>query len=176
MDLWHDISLGDEAPDVLNAIIEIPKGSNVKYEIDKDTGLISVDRFLHSAVYYPGDYGFFPRTYCDDGDPLDVLIITNIPILPGTLVRVRPIGLLKMIDGGEEDDKIIAVYNDDPRFSDIKDIKQLSQHISKEIKHFFATYKALENKEVEVKDVQGLKEAKASIKHSIALYDKNFSK
>ncbi|MFT4282816.1 MAG: inorganic diphosphatase [Candidatus Woesearchaeota archaeon] len=176
MNLWHDLSLGDEIPEVVSIVVEIPKGSNVKYELDKDTGLISLDRFLHSAVYYPGDYGFLPRTYCDDGDPLDVLILTNTALVPGTVARVRVIGVMKMIDGGEEDDKLIAVYSSDPRFKNIKSIKDVSEHTLEEVKHFFATYKALEKKEVEIKGLLDAGDAKKVLLESVKLYDKEFNK
>ena len=176
MNLWHDLSLGDETPEVVSIVVEIPKGSNVKYELDKDTGLISLDRFLHSAVYYPGDYGFLPRTYCEDGDPLDVIVLTNTALVPGTVARARIIGVIKMIDGGEEDDKLIAVYSSDPRSKHIKSLKDVSDHALEEIKHFFATYKALEKKEVQIKDVLDAPEAKKVVLKSVELYDEEFNK
>lgn len=174
MNLWHDLSLGDEVPKVVNIVVEIPKGSNVKYELDKDTGLISLDRFLHSAVYYPGDYGFLPRTHCDDGDPLDVIVITNTALVPGTVARAKILGVIKMIDGGEEDDKLIAVYDKDPRFKHVSSLKDVSEHVLEEIKHFFATYKALEKKEVEIKAIEDTEKAYRVLTDSIALYDKEF--
>src|SRR3989344_2141423 len=147
---WHDVEVGKEAPKVLNVIIEIPKDSQNKYELDKETGLLKLDRVLYSAVYYPGDYGFVPQTLCGDGDPLDVLILSNRPVYPLTLTEVRILGVMKMIDNNEQDDKLIGVYKSDPRFKQFQSIKDVPNHTLEEIKHFFETYKQLQGKQCKV--------------------------
>lgn len=175
--MWHDISPGQNAPDIVNVIIEIPENYKVKYELDKDTGLLRVDRFLHSAVHYPLNYGFIPQTYCDDKDPIDVLVISQIPLVPGCLVDACPIGVLEMIDSGEKDDKIIAVASKDPVVSFMEDVQQVSPHKIKEIKHFFETYKKLEkNVETTIKKILGRKEALQVVNESIELYKQVFIK
>ncbi|KAG8484003.1 hypothetical protein CXB51_023528 [Gossypium anomalum] len=145
---WHDLEIGPEAPMVFNCVIEIPKGSKVKYELDKKTGLIKVDRVLYSSVVYPHNYGFIPRTLCEDNDPMDVLIIMQEPVIPGCFLRAKAIGLMPMIDQGEKDDKIIAVCADDPEYRHYNDIKELPPHRLAEIRRFFEDYKKNENKEV----------------------------
>lgn len=172
---WHDVEIGKDAPKVVNAIVEIPKGSRVKYELDKKTGMIKMDRFMFSAMHYPGDYGFLPRTYWEDDDPLDVVILTGEPLLPGTIAEVRVIGVLHMTDGGEGDDKIIAVYEKDPRYKKINSVKDLQEHYVEEIKHFFETYKELEKKEVKVTGVDGKEEAYKAVEKGRKLYDEKFS-
>ncbi len=172
--LLHDIELGKDFPKIVNAIIEIPKGSKIKYEIDKKTGLVKLDRFLFSSMHYPGDYGFIPQTYWDDGDPLDIIIITGEPIYSGTLVSARVIGVVHMNDNGESDDKIIAVYEKDPRYKKINSITDLQEHFLDEIKHFFETYKELEKKEVNVFDIKGKEDAYKTLKRGIELYKKKF--
>src|SRR3989338_7650622 len=147
---WHDIKIGDMVPKKVNVLIEIQKGSNVKYEIDKEHGEMKLDRFLHSSVYYPGDYGFIPQTYGGDNDALDILVYTNGVVLPQTIALFRPIGVMRMIDTGERDDKIIGVYVKDPRCANIKDLKDLPEHTTKEYREFFETYKNLEGKKVKV--------------------------
>jgi inorganic pyrophosphatase len=142
---WHDISPGDEAPKIVNAIIEIPRDSQQKYELDKESGILKLDRFLYSAVYYPGDYGFIPQTLWEDGDPMDIIILTNKPVYPLTLVRARVIGVIRMIDDKELDDKIIGVYDSDPRYSEYNSLKDIPKHIVAELKHFFETYKELQS-------------------------------
>src|SRR3989338_2713057 len=137
MNLWHDVPLGEKAPDEINVIVEIPKGSNNKYEIDKKTGLIKLDRANFSAAPYPFDYGFAPQTLWEDGDALDVVVLTTNPIPAGILVSVRPVGLMKMIDGGESDDKVLAVPTEDIRFDDVRDLADINPHTLKEMKHFF---------------------------------------
>ena len=173
---WHDIKLGDKVPKEVNVLIEIQKGSNIKYEIDKEHGEIKLDRFLYSSVHYPGDYGFIPQTYGGDNDALDVFIYTNAPILPGTIAAVRPIGAMTMIDSGERDDKIIGVYSTDPRFNEIHELSDLPKHALKEIKYFFESYKTLENKKVKVLKVLNKKEAYKLISKGIKDYNKKFRK
>lgn len=172
--VWHDVSAGKEAPGKVNTIIEIPKGSDVKYEIDKETGLVKLDRFLFSAVYYPGDYGFVPQTLWDDGDPLDVIILTGRPVYPGTLAEVRPVGILHMIDDGDEDDKIVAVYTEDPRYNEVQDISDVPKHIIMELKNFFETYKMLQGKKTEVPKMDGREAALEAVKKGLRLYKEKF--
>ncbi len=173
---WHGVSQTDKAPDELVCVIEIPRGSKVKYELDKDSGLIKVDRILYSSVHYPANYGFLPQTYCDDRDPLDVLVLCQESVVPLSLMRARPIGVLKMRDQGELDDKIIAVHLDDPEFKDFTSISELPAHRFKEIKRFFEDYKLLEQKEVVVDDILGPLEARKVVEQSFADYRKEFGK
>lgn len=147
---WHDVEIGEQAPQIVNAIIEIPKGSKAKYELDKKSGLIIMDRILFSSVQYPANYGFIPQTYCDDKDPLDILVLGQEPAVPLCIMRAKPIGVMKMVDQGEADDKIIAVHADDPEYSHINSLEELSPHRMKEIQRFFEDYKTLENKTVKV--------------------------
>lgn len=172
MNLWHDIPYGDK--DGLNVIIEIPMLSRVKYELDKDTGLIKYDRALFSPVHYPANYGYVPQTLWDDGDPLDVLILGAEPLVPGCLVEARPIGVLDMIDGGEGDAKVLAVPIKDPRWKTTKDLSDLEPHLLDEIKHFFTIYKNLENKKVEVGAWRNAESARADVQKSIAQYQKKY--
>lgn len=176
MNLWHDVPLGDKTPEEFNCIIEIPRGSLNKYEIDKETGMIALDRVLHTAQIYPVDYGFAPQTLWDDDDALDVAVLTTEPLHPGILVKVRPIGVMKMIDSGESDDKVIAVPAKDPRWDTVKDIKDANQHQLKAIKHFFETYKGLQDKVVEISGFEGKEEAKAAVKRSIDMYNEKYGK
>lgn len=173
MNLLHDISSG--TADEMNVIVEIPKFSKNKYEIDKETGLIALDRVMHSAQDYPFDYGFVPQTLFDDGDALDVVLITTHPLAPGILVKARPVAIMEMIDGGERDDKVVAVPVDDPRFENVRDINDLNPHFQKEMTHFFETYKKVQNKEVSVGSWHGAEEAKKAFEKSRELY-KNSSK
>lgn len=170
MNLWHDLEVGDDVPYLLNAVIEIPKDSKVKYELDKKTGLIAVNRLLHSSMKYPLNYGFIPRTYCDDKDPLDVLVICQSEILPGSVMKVRTISGLHMIDDGEIDDKVIAVHVDDPLTSHIKEKEDLGDYLFSEIKNFFEQYKSLENKKVVIKKIYSKEEILKVIEESVALY------
>jgi len=171
---WHDVPRGKKLPDEINAIIEVPKDSKLKYELDKNSGLIMLDRPLYSAVHYPGDYGFIPRTYWDDGDPLDIIIISNFSVYPNTTVRVRPIALLDMYDGKERDDKVIAVHATDPRFDGYRTVKDIPKHVLLEIKHFFETYKELQKKKVKVLSVKDVDAAKKCIIRGSKLYDKKY--
>ncbi len=154
----------------MNVIIEIPKHSHNKYEIDKKTGLIKLDRVMHSAQDYPFDYGFVPQTLWDDGDALDVVVLTTYPLAPGILVEARPIGIMHMTDGGEADEKVIAVAAGDPRYEAVRDIKDANQHVLKEIAHFFATYKQIQKKEVMVGEFEGVEAAKDAFERARKLY------
>ena len=176
MDLWHDISSGTK--EELNVIIEIPKLSRIKYELDKETGLICVDRVLYSPMHYPANYGFVPQTLFDDGDALDVVLLTTFPIPSGILVPARPVAIMEMNDTGEDDAKIIAVPVEDKWWDDIQDAKDLNQHLVKEIKNFFESYKALKGKPAEVKtgEFKNREAAHAAIAEGIALYKQKFAK
>ena len=178
MNLWHDVPLGKDAPEEINVIIEIPKGSNNKYEIDKDTGLIKLDRANYTSSADPFDYGFVPQTLWEDNDPLDVIVLTTYPLSPGILVAVRPVAVMDMIDSGEGDAKIIAVPVDDKRWDDVQDLADLNKHMLKEYQHFFETYKDLKGKPapVEIRGIQGKAEALAAVRKSIDLYQKKFAK
>lgn len=180
MNLWHDISLGDNTPEEFNTIIEIPKGSNNKYEIDKKTGLIALDRANYSMAPYPVDYGFAPQTLWEDNDALDVAVLTTWPLNVGVLVRVRPVALIEMIDDGESDFKIISVPVNDKRWEDVQDLKDVNKHTIKEIIHFFETYKELKHDDkkavVKIESVQDKKAAIEAIKKSIQLYKEKFNK
>ncbi len=168
MNLLHDIAPG--TADEMNVIVEIPKFSKNKYEIDKKTGLIALDRVMHTAQDYPFDYGFVPQTLFDDGDALDVVLITTHPLVPGLLVKARPVAIMEMTDGGDRDDKIVAVPVDDPRFDEVNDIGDLNKHFIKEMTHFFETYKKVQNKEVTVGKWHGAAEAKTAFERSVKMY------
>ncbi len=178
MNLWHDVSLGDKAPEIVNTIIEIPKGSYNKYEINKDTGLIALDRANYSAAPYPFDYGFVPQTYWEDNDPLDVVVLTTFPLSPGILVPVRPVAVLDMIDEGESDMKILAVPAGDKRWDDVQDLQDLNAHNLKEYEHFFQTYKELKGGKnvVQTHGYKDAKEARTIIERAIQLYDEKYKK
>jgi inorganic pyrophosphatase len=168
---WHDIEIDAAAvADGFPVVVEIPKGSKNKYELDKRTGLLRLDRVLYSAVHYPADYGFVPRTYCDDGDPLDVLVLGQEPVYPLTIVRARAVGAFRMRDDKGLDDKVIAVSVGDPSFADYTDSSQIPSHIFREMKRFFEDYKALENKTTVVEDLLGPAEAVAIVRDALALY------
>ena len=151
---WHDVSPGNELPRDFQALIEIPLGSNVKYELDKPTGLLKVDRIIHSAVFYPANYGFIPQTYAEDNDPLDVLVLCQEPVQPLALIKARAIGVMTMIDSGASDDKIISVATNDPEFSSYIEARDLPQHRLLVLKRFFQDYKQLEGKQVQVEDIR----------------------
>lgn len=177
MNLWHDIPAG--TPDELNVIIEIPKGSPNKYEIDKKTGLIALDRANYSSAPYPFDYGFVPQTLWDDGDALDVLVLTTFPLQTGILVRVRPVAIMHMVDDGESDAKIIAVPTSDKRWDDVQDLAHVNKHNLKEFQHFFETYKELKKGRKDVVRIDGIgdkSEAIAAIEKSFQLYKETFGK
>lgn len=174
MNLWHEIEPGQT--EKINVIIEIGKGSKNKYEIDKKTGLIKLDRAAHTAQDFPFDYGFVPQTLWYDNDPLDVIVLTTYPLQPGILVEVRPIGLMNMIDGGEGDDKIIAVPTEDPRWTEVLDLKDINKHTLKEMEHFYSTYKKLQNKEVEVTGFKDAQEARQAFNEGVKLYQEKYAK
>ena len=178
MNLWHDVPRGNNVPEELNCIIEIPKGSPNKYEIDKETGLIALDRANYSSAPYPFDYGFVPQTLWDDGDALDIVIPSTFPLATGILVRVRPVAVMEMIDDGESDYKVIAVPVDDRRWDDVTDLEHLNKHNVKEWVHFFETYKELKEKDVVVtiKDIKGRDAAIEAINKSIRLYEEKHGK
>jgi inorganic pyrophosphatase len=168
---WHDVELPRFIEEPIPAIIEIATGSKVKYELDKKSGLLIVDRILFSSVHYPANYGFVPRTYCDDGDPLDVLVLCQEAIVPLAIMRAKVIGVMKMRDDKGEDDKLIAVHADDPTNSDYSDVSEIPSHRMRELKRFFEDYKALENKKVLVSEPQGRSEALQVLRDAIRLYD-----
>lgn len=174
MNIWHDINDSRIKADSFVACIEIPKGSKKKYELDKETGLIILDRILYTSTHYPANYGFIPRTYSQDNDPLDVLVLCNETFDPLVLVRCYPIGVIKMVDQNESDEKIIAVCQNDPSMNGYKDISELPQHNFEEIKHFFNVYKTLEGKEAMVTEVLGADDARKIIQDAIDEYKKLF--
>lgn len=176
MNIWHDINPKRISDDKFVAYIEIQSGCKNKYELDKETGLLRLDRILYTATHYPANYGFIPRTYGDDNDPLDVLVVASEPIIPMTLVDCRPIGVIKMNDQGSNDEKIIAVCLSDPFYSNVKSIFDLPSHILDEFKHFFEVYKTLENKITTVTEVDDVDEAKKIIRNCMNSYVEKFCK
>ena len=171
---WHDIPFGISAPEIVNGVVEIPKASRAKYELDKETGLLIMDRVLYSSVYYPANYGFIPQTYCEDHDPLDILILSQIAVVPMCIVPAKVIGVMRMLDNGEKDDKIIAVAQNDMSVKHFNDIRELPSHFLKEMSSFFEDYKKLEHKEVIVEDFQDRTIALEIVNQSILDYKIKF--
>jgi inorganic pyrophosphatase len=167
---WHDVELGGPIEESFQSIIEIPKGSKIKYELDKVTGMLRVDRVLHSAVHYPANYGFLPRTYCGDNDPLDVLVLGQEPVVPLCVLRAKAIGVMTMVDEKGQDDKIIAVHVDDPEYVHYRDVSELPPHRLEELQRFFLDYKVLERKRVEVDEIRGRADAEATVTAAARLY------
>jgi inorganic pyrophosphatase len=172
---WHGANFGSTAPEQVNALIEISKGSSCKYEIDKTTGLLKLDRVIYSSFHYPINYGFIPQTLGDDGDPLDILVLCSESINPLCLVKATVIGNMQMIDNGEKDDKIIAVATNDPSVNHLKDIADLPEHFTNVLKNYFENYKVLENKIVEIDDFQNKETAYKVIEDAIAMYKEHFT-
>jgi len=173
---WHTVSPGKNIPEIVNSIIEIPKGSKAKYELDKFSGLLRLDRVLFSAVHYPANYGFIPQTYCEDNDPLDILVICSIDVDPLCIIETKVLGVMHMVDEDMKDDKIIGVAKNDIALNYINDLSELPPHTMVELQRFFEDYKKLENKHVIVKDFLGKKEAFRIINESIGMYIKNRNK
>ena len=171
---WHQVSTGDNVPEIVNAIIEIPKGSKAKYEIDKESGLLKLDRVLFSSVMYPANYGFIPQTYCDDKDPLDILVLCSIDVFPMSMIEAKVIGVMHMVDNGEQDDKIIAVAKNDMSVNYINDLNELPPHAMTEIVRFFKDYKKLEDKNVTIEHMLGKRYAYKVITESLKLYQSTF--
>lgn len=173
---WHDVDLGEKVPDVIPVVVEVPKGSKTKYELDKASGLIRVDRILFSSIHYPANYGFIPQTYCHDNDPLDVLVLGQETVVPLAIMVAKPIGAMKMFDQGIEDDKIIAVHLHDPEYMHYTSLDELPPHRMIEVKRFFEDYKVLEQKSVVVEKFAGRSEALNIIQKAIAFYQENKAK
>ncbi len=173
---WHEAGVGANPPERVNAIIEIPRGSRAKYEVDKESGLIKLDRVIYASMYYPLNYGFIPQTLGEDQDPLDIVVLTQVSVVPLCLIPSKVIGVMQMVDRGEADDKIIAVAEDDPSVSNISDVKDLPDHLRAELKHFFENYKTLENKKVVVDEFLPKERAFSVIDASIGRYARSFRK
>ncbi|MBK0379821.1 inorganic diphosphatase [Mucilaginibacter segetis] len=171
---WHEVSPGVDIPEIVNAIIEIPKGSKAKYEIDKNSGLLKLDRVLFSSVMYPANYGFIPQTYCDDHDPLDILVLCSIDVFPMSIIEAKVVGVMHMVDNGEQDDKIIAVAKNDMSVNYINDLNELPPHAMTEIVRFFKDYKKLEGKNVTIEHLLGVRYAHKVITESLELYKSTF--
>ncbi|MHB0857446.1 MAG: inorganic diphosphatase [Anaerolineae bacterium] len=167
---WHDVHPGEDIAEVFVGVIEIPKGTKTKYELDKQTGMLIADRVLYSSVHYPANYGFIPQSYAEDGDPLDVLVLCQEPLTPLCLVRCRAIGMMSMRDEKGEDDKIIAVHYDDPAYNGYEDVSALPEHVTRELRRFFQDYKVLERKEVVVDALRGREEAVATVRIALDYY------
>ena len=172
MNLWKDMPTGPSVPKVVYAVIEIPKGSRNKYEYDKDKEAFALDRVLYSPIHYPAEYGIIPKTLWDDGDPMDILVVMEQPTFPGCVIETRIIGVMKMIDGGESDDKILGVPVNDPKFKDVQDISDMPKPFLDEISHFFTEYKRLEKKTTEVLGWENAEKAFEALEHSMELYKK----
>jgi inorganic pyrophosphatase len=171
---WHETSIGSNPPQKVNAIIEIPKGSRAKYEVDKESGLIKLDRVIYASMYYPLNYGFIPQTMGEDHDPLDIVVLTQVSVVPLCLIPSKVIGVMQMVDRGEADDKIIAVAEDDPSVSHINDVSDLPEYLRAEVTHFFENYKTLENKKVVIDQFLSKDRAYKIIEESIRYYKENF--
>ncbi|MBR2304562.1 MAG: inorganic diphosphatase [Ruminococcus sp.] len=176
MNIWHDINPKRITNELFTAVIEISEGSKVKYELDKETGLLRMDRILYTSTHYPANYGFIPRTYAEDGDPLDVLVLCSQTLAPMSLVDCFPIGVIIMLDNGAADEKIICIPENDPTYNVYRDISHLPKHIFDEMSHFFSVYKALEHKDTVIDDVKGCEEAKKIITSCIDRYIESFCK
>jgi len=172
---WHGASYGTKVPEVVNALIEIPQGSRTKYEIDKETGLLKLDRVIYSSFHYPVNYGFIPQTLGQDGDPLDILVLCSQSIQSLCLVQATVIGNMQMIDSGEKDDKIIAVATKDPSVNHISSIEEMPRHFMNELRNYFEQYKVLENKQVQIEDFQDKKMAYGIIEEAISFYKQKFA-
>src|SRR3954465_12085726 len=167
---WHDVTPGENLPSVFTAVVEIPMGSSVKYELDKETGMLRLDRILYSAVYYPANYGFIPQTLAEDDDPLDVLVLCQETVVPLTIIPARTVGLMTMVDGGKKDHKIIAVATEDPEFNSYREAAEMPSHRLRMLSRFFSDYKMLEGKSVEVDEVEAAKAAFPVIEDALARY------
>lgn len=174
VNLWKDVKLDKRAPRIVDAVIEIPKLSRNKYEYDKAEEIFRLDRVLHSPLHYPVDYGFIPETYEDDDDPVDVMVFGDEPSFQGSVLKVRPIGLLRMLDEGRPDDKVLAVPLGNPRFAQVKELKEMPDHLLKELTHFFSIYKELEGKETKVLEWRGADAARQAVTHALKQYKKKF--
>jgi inorganic pyrophosphatase len=174
LSLLHDIPSGKKTPEEINVIVEINKGSKNKYELDKESGIIRLDRVMHTSQDYPFDYGFIPQSHWYDGDPLDVVLLTTHPLIPGILVHARPVAVLDMVDSGEGDAKVIAVPVDDPRFKHVEDLNDINPHTIREIEHFFLTYKSIQNKVVTIRSIRNANAARETVVEGLALYRKKF--
>jgi inorganic pyrophosphatase len=174
MNAWHDVSPGEKTPYDVDCIIEIPRGSHNKYELDKASGLLRLDRVLYSAVFYPANYGFIPQTYCDDCDPLDILVLGQDSVVPLCIMTARPIGVMQMVDDDEEDDKIIAIHENDPAYQHFEDISQLPEHTLNELQRFFQDYKKLEHGDVRIELMLGRDDAYEVVQRSLELYKQCF--
>lgn len=174
MNAWHDLSPGTQTPHQVDCIIEIPRGSRNKYELDKASGLLRLDRVLYSAVFYPANYGFIPQTYCDDCDPLDILVLGQEAVAPLCILQARPIGVMQMLDDDEEDDKIIAIHENDPAFQHYESIEDLADHTLRELQRFFEDYKQLELGNVRIERMLGKREAHEIIERSLELYQASY--
>ncbi|MGB9937867.1 MAG: inorganic diphosphatase [Methanobacterium sp.] len=174
MNIWKDLKPGSSVPEVVYAVIEIPKGSRNKYEYDKDMEAFALDRVLYSPFYYPAEYGIIPQTLWDDGDPMDIIVLMDQPTFPGCVIEARPVGIMRMIDGEDSDDKILSVPVNDPKCNHIKNIDDIPEATLNEIIHFFQEYKTLEGKKTNVMGWEGAEEAFKALNHSIELYNKNF--